>query len=76
VTRPLDPRLLRHARAARRHVVLTAALGALTAGLVVAQALLLAEVIACSTHRSRRPARIRPAGDRSRWPGRCCAPRT
>src|SRR5690349_7945142 len=44
--RPLDPRLLRHARAARRHVVVTTGLGMLTAGLVVAQALLLAEVIA------------------------------
>ena len=38
VVRPLDPRLLRHARAARGYVVLTAALGALTAALVVAQA--------------------------------------
>jgi ATP-binding cassette, subfamily C, bacterial CydD len=44
--RPLDPRLLRHARAARGYVVLTAALGALTAGLVVTQALLLARAIA------------------------------
>ena len=43
--RPLDPRLLRHARAARRYVVLTAGLGVLTAALVVAQALLLASVI-------------------------------
>jgi ATP-binding cassette subfamily C protein CydD len=46
VARPLDPRLLRHARAARGYVVLTAVLGALTAALVVAQALLLARVIA------------------------------
>ncbi|WP_199425134.1 thiol reductant ABC exporter subunit CydD [Actinotalea solisilvae] len=44
--RPLDPRLLRHARAARRYVVLTAALGGLTAALVVAQALLLARALA------------------------------
>lgn len=44
--RPLDPRLLRHARAARRYVVLTAALGALTAALVVTQALLLAHALA------------------------------
>lgn len=44
--RPLDPRLLRRARAARVYVLLTAALGLLTAGLVVAQALLLAAVLA------------------------------
>ncbi|HET9658578.1 MAG TPA: thiol reductant ABC exporter subunit CydD [Kineosporiaceae bacterium] len=44
--RPLDPRLLRHARAARGYVVLTAVLGAATAALVVVQALLLARVIA------------------------------
>ena len=46
MARPLDPRLLRHARAARGYVVLTAVLGLVTAGLVVAQALLLARVIA------------------------------
>lgn len=44
--RPLDPRLLRNARAARSYVLLTAGLGVLTAGLVVVQALLLADVIA------------------------------
>src|SRR5690625_240678 len=43
---PLDPRLLREARAAHGYVVLTAALGLVTAGLVVAQALLLAHVLA------------------------------
>jgi len=43
--RPLDPRLLRIARPARRYVLLTAALGTLTAGLVVAQALLIAHVV-------------------------------
>jgi len=46
VARPLDPRLLREARAARGYVVLTAGLGLVTAVLVVAQALLLARVIA------------------------------
>jgi ATP-binding cassette subfamily C protein CydD len=46
VPRPLDPRLLRHARAARGYVVLTAVLGAVTAALVVAQALLLARIVA------------------------------
>lgn len=44
--RPLDPRLLRRARSARRYVLLTAGLGALTAALVVAQALLLAAAVA------------------------------
>ena len=44
--KPLDPRLLQRARAARRYVVRTAALGAATAALVVAQALLLAAVLA------------------------------
>ncbi|MEZ0449804.1 thiol reductant ABC exporter subunit CydD [Cellulomonas sp. ICMP 17802] len=43
--RPLDPRLLRHARAARGYVLLTAALGLLTAALVVVQALLLAHAL-------------------------------
>ncbi|GIJ00499.1 ATP-binding cassette subfamily C protein CydD [Sediminihabitans luteus] len=44
--RPLDPRLLRHARAARGYVVLTAVLGLLVACLVIAQALLIARVLA------------------------------
>lgn len=44
--KPLDPRLLRHARAARRYIVLTTVLGLAAAGLVVAQALLVAGAIA------------------------------
>ncbi|GIJ71472.1 thiol reductant ABC exporter subunit CydD [Virgisporangium ochraceum] len=40
--RPLDPRLLRHARATRGFLALTVALGLALAGLVVAQATLLA----------------------------------
>lgn len=44
--RPLDPRLLRRARSARRYVLLTAGLGALTAATVIAQALLLADALA------------------------------
>ncbi|MBC7291096.1 MAG: thiol reductant ABC exporter subunit CydD [Actinotalea sp.] len=44
--RPLDPRLLRRARSARRYVLLTAGLGAATAATVVAQALLLAHALA------------------------------
>ena len=44
--KPLDPRLLRHVRPARTFVVLTAAAGVVTAGLVVAQADLLSQVVA------------------------------
>lgn len=44
--KPLDPRLLRHVRPARTFVVLTAAAGVATAGLVVAQADLLSQVVA------------------------------
>nr|BFE60517.1 hypothetical protein GCM10020063_050430 [Dactylosporangium thailandense] len=43
--RPLDPRLLRYARATRTFLVLSVALGVALAGLVVAQATLLAEGI-------------------------------
>lgn len=43
--RPLDPRLLRHARPARVHLAVLTALGAATAGLVIAQARILAGAI-------------------------------
>ncbi|TRW46269.1 thiol reductant ABC exporter subunit CydD [Georgenia yuyongxinii] len=43
--KPLDPRLLHHARAARRYIALTALTGFTTAALVVAQALLLSRAI-------------------------------
>lgn len=43
--RPLDPRLLRHARATRTFLVLTVTFGVATAGLVIAQASLLAYLI-------------------------------
>jgi ATP-binding cassette, subfamily C, bacterial CydCD len=43
--RPLDPRLLRHARAARPFVLVCAGLGVLTAGFVLAQAEVLATAI-------------------------------
>ncbi|MBA3906186.1 MAG: thiol reductant ABC exporter subunit CydD, partial [Pseudonocardiales bacterium] len=43
--KPLDPRLLQHASAARRFVVLAAAVAVVTAGLVIVQAQLLAEGI-------------------------------
>jgi len=48
--RPLDPRLLRHAHAARGYVALTAALGIVTAALVVAQAVLLAHALGRAVH--------------------------
>ncbi len=44
--KPLDPRLLRHASAARRFVILAAATAVLTAGLVLGQAQLLASGVA------------------------------
>lgn len=43
--KPFDPRLLRHAAAARRQIGLVAGIGVLSAALVIAQALVLAEVI-------------------------------
>lgn len=44
--RPLDPRLLRQVRAARWYVALTVGLGVAAAGLIVAQALLIAALLA------------------------------
>jgi len=43
--KPLDPRLLRHARAARGYIVLAAALGVALSALVVAQAIVVARVV-------------------------------
>ncbi|MEU3849141.1 thiol reductant ABC exporter subunit CydD [Streptomyces sp. NPDC029554] len=43
--KPIDPRLLRHARATRGFLAAVVALGALGAGLVIAQAMLIAEVV-------------------------------
>lgn len=43
--RPLDPRLLRHARATRSYLVACVGLGAVAAGLIVAQAALLSDGI-------------------------------
>lgn len=48
--KPLDPRLLRYARAARGYLALTVVLGLVTAGLVIAQAVLLAQVLAAAAH--------------------------
>lgn len=47
--RPLDPRLLHHARASRAYIAATVAIGAATAVLIVAQAGLLAHAIAATT---------------------------
>ncbi|SNS51174.1 ATP-binding cassette, subfamily C, CydD [Micrococcales bacterium KH10] len=44
--KPLDPKLLRTAAPARRYVLLTAALGVITAALVIAQCLLIAHALA------------------------------
>jgi ATP-binding cassette subfamily C protein CydCD len=43
--KPIDPRLLRHARATRVFLVAVIALGAVGAGLVITQAMLIAEVV-------------------------------
>lgn len=43
--RPLDPRLLRYARTTRTYLLLSVVLGAATAGLVIAQATLLADTV-------------------------------
>ncbi len=48
--KPLDPRLLRYARAARGYLALTVSLGIVTAALVIGQALLLARVLAAAAH--------------------------
>ncbi|MEU0108818.1 thiol reductant ABC exporter subunit CydD [Streptomyces sp. NPDC006251] len=43
--KPIDPRLLRYARATRGFLVAVVALGAIGAGLVIAQAMLIAEIV-------------------------------
>ena len=43
--KPIDPRLLRYARATRVFLVAVVTLGALGAGLVIAQAMLIAELV-------------------------------
>ncbi|MFF4487355.1 thiol reductant ABC exporter subunit CydD [Streptomyces sp. NPDC001544] len=43
--KPIDPRLLRYARATRRFLMAVVGLGAVGAGLVIAQAMLIAEVV-------------------------------
>ena len=53
--RPVDPRLFRHARAARGHLMVTAALGVVITGMVIAQAEVLARLLASA---ARAPARL------------------
>src|SRR3990170_2140484 len=43
--KPIDPRLLRYARATRLFLVAVVSLGVVGAGLVIAQAMLIAEVV-------------------------------
>ena len=45
LVRPLDPRLLRHARSTRRFLAVTVVIGVLTAGLVITQAFVLARIL-------------------------------
>ena len=61
--RPVEPRLFRHAGAARGYLTVTAALGIVTTGMVITQAELLARLLAgaARTGRSR-------AGSASRLP--------
>ncbi|WP_030905291.1 thiol reductant ABC exporter subunit CydD [Streptomyces sp. NRRL F-5126] len=48
--KPIDPRLLRYARATRFFLIATVALGLLGAGLVIAQAMLIADVVVGAFH--------------------------
>lgn len=57
--KPLDPRLLRYAGAARRYILTTAVTGVLLAGLVVAQSLLIANTIAPVIEGRASPADVR-----------------
>ena len=62
--KPLDPRLLRHASAVRPFVFACAALGVLTAMLVLAQAELLAKTITWAADKH--------VGSDALWPIKCC----
>jgi ATP-binding cassette subfamily C protein CydD len=48
--RAVDPRLLRHARAARGYLVVAVSLGLAVTGLILAQAALLARALATAAH--------------------------
>ncbi|MFF8989618.1 thiol reductant ABC exporter subunit CydD [Streptomyces sp. NPDC014983] len=56
--KPVDPRLLRYARATRFFLVAVVALGAVGAGLVIAQAMLIAEVVVGSFQHGRSVAEL------------------
>ena len=58
--KPLDPRLLRYARAARGYLALTVVLGVLTGALVVAQALLLAHALGAAVAQGATLAAVAP----------------
>ncbi|MEW2547106.1 thiol reductant ABC exporter subunit CydD [Streptomyces sp. NPDC047002] len=51
--KPIDPRLLRYARATRFFLAATVVLGAVGAGLVIAQAMLIAEIVVGAFHHGR-----------------------
>ncbi|MFE3635253.1 thiol reductant ABC exporter subunit CydD [Streptomyces sp. NPDC059168] len=57
--KPIDPRLLRYARATRLFLVAVVALGAVGAGLVVAQAMLIAELVTGAFQRGQTVAELR-----------------
>ncbi len=57
--KPIDPRLLRYARATRLFLLAVVALGALGAGLLVAQAMLIAEVVVGAFQRDMSAAELR-----------------
>ncbi|MFF0779157.1 thiol reductant ABC exporter subunit CydD [Streptomyces sp. NPDC003720] len=57
--KPIDPRLLRYARATRLFLVAVVALGAVGAGLVIAQAMLIAEVVTGAFQRGQASAELR-----------------
>ncbi|GHE03755.1 thiol reductant ABC exporter subunit CydD [Streptomyces alanosinicus] len=57
--KPIDPRLLKYARATRRFLVAVVGLGAVGAGLVIAQAMLIAEVVVGAFQHGRSVAELR-----------------
>lgn len=57
--KPIDPRLLRYARATRRFLMAVVGLGAVGAVLVIAQAMLIAEVVVGAFEQGRPVAELR-----------------
>ncbi|WP_315502178.1 thiol reductant ABC exporter subunit CydD [Actinomyces radicidentis] len=58
--KPLDPRLMRYARAARRYIIITAVTGTLTALLVIAQAFLISRSVSPVVGRTADWSTVRP----------------